>query len=308
MEFLRWLSSIRTPFGDWLMSTLTHLGEETLFMIVALVIFWCIDKKRGYFLLFTGFTGIVCVQILKMIFRVPRPWVLDPDFKIVESARAEATGYSFPSGHTQCAVALYGGFARSSRRRTVQILGITACVAVGISRMYLGVHTPQDVLTSAAIGVLLIFLLYPIMKKATEIPRVMYCVIGAVLLLALGNLLFVELYAFPADTDLLLLQDARENAWKLLSVVLAMCLMYPLDLHVIRFETQAVWWAQILKLAGGVALILGVRFLLKEPLGALLGASVGGGLRYFLMVVAAGILWPITFPFFSRLGKKKQKQ
>ena len=307
MDFLRWLSSIRTPFGDWLMSTLTHLGEETLFMIIALIIFWCVDKKRGYFLLFTGFTGIVCVQILKMIFRVPRPWVLDPNFKIVESARAEATGYSFPSGHTQCAVTLYGGLARSARRRTVQILGIAACVAVGLSRMYLGVHTPQDVLTSSAIGVLLIFLLYPIMKKAAEKPLVMYCAIGAVLLLALGNLLFVELYSFPADTDLLLLQDARENAWKLLFVVLAMCLMYPLDLHFIRFETKAVWWAQALKLTGGVLLILGTRYLLKEPLNALFGVSLGGGVRYFLMVVAAGILWPMTFPFFSRLGKKNSQ-
>ena len=68
MEFLRFLESIRTPVGDALMSFITLFGEETLFMVLALVFFWCIDKRRGYYLLFTGFTGLIGVQILKMSF------------------------------------------------------------------------------------------------------------------------------------------------------------------------------------------------------------------------------------------------
>lgn len=65
-------------------------------------------------------------QFLKLLFRIPRPWVRDPDFTIVESARAQATGYSFPSGHTQNAVATFGGIARSTRRPWVR----WTCVAV----------------------------------------------------------------------------------------------------------------------------------------------------------------------------------
>ena len=47
-----------------------------------------------------GFFGTLVNQFLKLVCRVPRPWVRDPNFTIVEAARADATGYSFPSGHT----------------------------------------------------------------------------------------------------------------------------------------------------------------------------------------------------------------
>ena len=71
----------------------------------------------------------------------------------------------------------------------------------------------------------------------------------------------------------------------------------------LHFETKAVWWAQILKLVGGFALIVLIKSLLKAPLNALLGAEVGGFVRYFLMVLAAGAAWPLTFRWFGRLGK-----
>ena len=305
MKFLYLLQDLRNPFLDAIISAVTQLGEETLFMIFALLFFWCFDKKRGYYLLFTGFAGIVSIQFLKMIFRIPRPWVLDPEFPIVESARAEATGYSFPSGHTQCATALYGGISRSSKTRWVQIGGIGVVLAVAFSRMYLGVHTPKDVLVSLAVGAAWIFLLYPLIYKGFEKPKVMYGVISGVFLLSLANLLFVFLYQFPANVDATNLADAKKTSSQLFAIVLAMCVLYPVDHHWIKFRTDAVWWAQILKLIGGVAIILAVRLLLKEPLNALFGINLGCGVRYFLMVIAAGILWPMTFEWFAGLGKRK---
>ncbi len=304
MKFLYFLQDIRSPFLDAIVSAVTHLGAETLFMIFALLFFWCFDKKRGYYLLFTGFTGIVSVQFLKMIFRIPRPWVLDPSFSIVESARAEATGYSFPSGHTQCATTLYGSISRSSKTRWVQIGGVATLLAVAFSRMYLGVHTPKDVLVSLAVGAVWVFVFYPLIYKAFENPKIMYGVIGGVLLFSLANLLFVFLYPFPADVDATNLADAEKVACQLFAMILAMCIIYPADQKWLRFKTDAVWWAQILKLAGGVVILLAIRILLKEPLNALLGVNIGSGLRYFLMVVAAGILWPMTFDWFGRLGRE----
>lgn len=301
MEFLRWLETIRTPIGDVLMSTVTHLGEETFFMVISLIFFWCVDKYRGYFLLFTGFCGTVCCQFLKILCRIPRPWVLDPDFTIVESARAEATGYSFPSGHTQCAVNVYGGIARSSKRRWVQIVGVVLVVLVSFSRMYLGVHTPKDVLVSLAIGVALVFLLYPLIEKARTDARFMYVAIAIAMVLAVGNLLFVELFHFPADLDADNYAHAVENAWKLLAAVLGMCLIYPVERKWIRFDTRAVWWAQILKVAGGLLIVLAVKALLKSPLNAVFGASIGGFVRYFIMVMAAGLAWPMSFRWFAKL-------
>lgn len=304
MELLKLLESIRTPFLDALISGITYLGAEMLFMIVALAFFWCVDKHRGYYLLFTGFCGTVCIQFLKMMFRVPRPWVLDPNFTIVESARAEATGYSFPSGHTQIAVNLYGGIARSSKRSAVQVGGVVLFLLIAFSRMYLGVHTPKDVLVSLVIGTAFVLVIYPIMERARTNPRIMYGIIACAFLLALGNLLYVELWQFPADVDAVNLTNAKEVAWKLFAAVVGICLIYPTDQKYIRFETNAIWWAQILKVAGGLAVIVLIKSLLKTPLNALFGASIGGFVRYLIMVLTAGLLWPLSFRFFARLGKK----
>ena len=100
MELLYALESIRTPFLDKLMGLVTNLGGEAVFIVTAIVVFWCLSKSCGYYMMTVGFAGTIINQFLKLWFRIPRPWVKDPNFTIVESARAEATGYSFPSGHT----------------------------------------------------------------------------------------------------------------------------------------------------------------------------------------------------------------
>lgn len=306
MEFLTFLQSIRTSVGDALMSLITHFGEETLFMAIGLIFLWCVDKKRGYYILFTGFIGTVFIQFLKITFRIPRPWVQDPNFQIVESARLEATGYSFPSGHTQCATTLYGGIARSERKyKWLMWSSIALCALIAFSRMYLGVHTPLDVLVALAIGIALVLVLHPLMMKPHKNPWIMYATLGVIFLVTLGNLLYVELFRFPADVDPENMESALENAWKLFGVVVGMCIIYPIDEKFIRYKTDAVWWAQILKLAGGLGIVILVKSLLKSPLNALLGASVGNCVRYFILVSVAGILWPLTFRFFSRLGQKK---
>lgn len=309
MEFLKFLQSIRTPVGDFLMSTITMLGEETLFMAIGLLFLWCVDKKRGYYILFTGFLGTIAIQFLKITCRIPRPWVQDPTFDIVESARAEATGYSFPSGHTQCAVTLYGGIACSEKKYNwIRYGAIATFLLIAFSRMYLGVHTPADVLVSLGIGILLVLFLYPLMMREHKNPWVMYITLAALLLITLGNLLYVELFRFPVDVDPDNYESAIKNAWKLLGCVLGMCIIYPLDDKIIRYQTNAVWWSQILKLAGGLGIVVLIKSLLKAPLQALLGASVGDCVRYLLLVLAAGALWPLTFRYFAKLGKKKENE
>ena len=91
MDFLRLLEGIRTPLFDAVFQFFTFFGEETIFMVVAMAFFWCIDKKTGYLLLYVSFLGNIINTFLKLIFLVPRPWVRDKHFKIVDSARAEAT-------------------------------------------------------------------------------------------------------------------------------------------------------------------------------------------------------------------------
>ena len=107
MTFLWLLEGIRTPFLDKLMQFITYFGQEIIIIAVICALYWCADKRFAYLLGFTYFTAGLCVQSLKITFRIPRPWILDPDFHAVESAIPGATGYSFPSGHTQGATCLF---------------------------------------------------------------------------------------------------------------------------------------------------------------------------------------------------------
>ena len=158
MSFLYFLENLRCAPLDFLFSLITLCGEETVFMAVGMIVFWCINKHQGYYLLCVGFAGTVINQFLKMLFRVPRPWVKDPKFTIVESAKEAATGYSFPSGHTQTSVGLFGGIAHWNKGTVLRVAALSLCVLVPLSRMYLGVHTPADVLVSVGIALLLIFI------------------------------------------------------------------------------------------------------------------------------------------------------
>ena len=96
MEFLYFLERVRVPVVNEFMLLITQFGEETAFLVAALILFWCVDKYKGYYILSVGFIGTVANQFLKLWFRIPRPWILDENFTILEQAREAASGYSFP--------------------------------------------------------------------------------------------------------------------------------------------------------------------------------------------------------------------
>ena len=307
MDILYALEKIRTPFWNGVMSAVTQLGGEVIFIVAAVVVFWCVSKWEGYYLMTVAFCGTVLNQFLKLICRVPRPWVRDPNFTIVESARAEATGYSFPSGHTQNAIGLFGGMARWGGRRWVRI-GLTAlALVIAFSRMYLGVHTPADVGVSLVLAAALVLGLYPLMRRAQEKPRYMGYVLAAMLVVSGAFVVFVETCGFPADMDAENLASGIGNAWKMLGAVAGMTLAWLLDRRYIHFETQAVWWVQVLKVVVGMALLLAIKSGLKAPLLALLGhEGLAGGVRYFLLVLVAGDVWPLVLRPMSKWGKGKK--
>ena len=302
MEFLRLLEEMRTGWLNGIMLAVTHLGSEIIFLAVALIFFWCVDKTRGYYLMSVGFVGTILNQFLKLFCRIPRPWVQDPQFTIVEQARAGADGYSFPSGHTQSAVGTYGSIAYTSRNRWVQVLCVAVAALVAFSRMYLGVHTLMDVGVSVVIGVVLIFALRPLFYK--ENGKYIPWMLGFMTVLAVGFLLYVECNPFPGDMDGENLASGMKNAYTLLGALLGMIVVYMVDEKWLHFPIKAVWWAQLLKLVLGIALVLGVKTLLTQPMTSLFGYYWGRLVRYFLTVVTAGCLWPLTFPWFSSLGNK----
>lgn len=302
MKFLYMLESIRIPVLNEFMLLITHLGEETAFLVIALVMFWCIDKRRGYYILSVGFVGTILNQFMKMCFQIPRPFEADPNFHCLPAAEPEATGFSFPSGHTQSSVGTFGALAHTQKEKWLKIVFISIAVLVPFSRMYVGVHTPKDVLVAAAIAVSLIFLIKPFVFD--ENGKYMPVLLGVMTLLAVGYVLFVSLYEFPLDVNQERIASGIESGYTLLGAMFGLLVVYIVDEKWLNFSTEAVWWAQILKIALGLGAVLLVKSGLKPVLNAAFGELAGRSVRYFLIVIVAGIFWPLSFKYFSKLGRK----
>ena len=303
MAFLRYLEAIRMPVLNEFMLAITHLGEETAFLVLALIVFWCVDKRRGYLLMSVGFLGTMANQFMKLWFRVPRPWVLDPEFTILEQAREAAAGYSFPSGHTTSAVGTFGSLAATSRQKRSAVIYTVLAVLVGFSRMYIGVHTPADVIVGALTSLVLIVLL----RKVPWNGRAMNILVIVMMAASLGLLAFVQCYPFPADVDAHNLESGLKNGWTLVGCMAGVGVVYAVEKRYVNFTTAAVWWAQVLKVVLGLALVLLVKEGLRSPLEAIFGNPYPArAVRYFLIVVVAGVFWPVTFRWFYTLGKNRE--
>ncbi len=309
MDFLRLLASVRNPVLDAVMSGVTYFGSEIAFMAAALLLFWCIDKRQGYYVFFVGAVGTICNQFLKLAFRIPRPWVLDPDFQIVEAARADATGYSFPSGHTQNVVGTTASLFACRKEKWVRIVCVVLMLLVPFSRMYLGVHTPLDVGVAFVTALALAAAFYPAFRTEARAKRATPWLLLGALALCGGYLLYAAAQArcdWPAGSeDLSNITHGLKNAYTMTGALLGFLIVHFVDEKKLHFDVRAPFWGQVLKLVLGLALILGLRAGLKPLLLALFaGSQAESFVRYFLIVIFAGIVWPLTFPFFAKLGKK----
>lgn len=302
MPFLYFIESIRNPFFDWFFSLITHLGEETFFLVIAILFFWCVNKREGYYILITGLVGTVINQMAKLIFRIPRPWVLDPDFEIVESAREEATGYSFPSGHTQNIAGTYGAISAHQPKKWKTALCVTIILLVAFSRMYLGVHTPLDVIVSLLVALLLILALRPCFESEESFKKSMPWIVVGSVAISIGFLAYVLTISGDMGLDTHNYQSGLKNACTLLGCTCGLVLVHIIDSKFINFETEARWYAQVIKLVGGLVGVLIIKSGLSAPLTALFGNEfVARAVRYFLIVGFAGAVWPLTFKWFKTL-------
>jgi membrane-associated phospholipid phosphatase len=155
-----WLILTMQEIGDLftpIMSFFTWLGYPQAYMIIIAIIYWSLDRKLGMRLaIFLPLTASLN-SILKQALHSPRPYWLDPEIRAIRVSN----GFGMPSGHAQgSTVWLYA--AACLKRRWLWFAAIAVAFLVGLSRVYLGVHFPSQVLSGWLIGlfVLILFIKY----------------------------------------------------------------------------------------------------------------------------------------------------
>lgn len=300
MEVLYRFAALRTPFLTAVFQCFTLFGEELAVIAVVCLLYWCFDKRLAYKTGMVFFLSGLLVQAAKITFRIERPWVIDPDFHAVQSAMKTATGYSFPSGHTQGAFALYGTFAFSAKKRWKIAPWLLLACCVGLSRLYLGVHTPLDVLGAAGIALASVFIVC-LLFRGGEL-RIGDAPVACVLLVSSAA---VMIYAFLLRHGGVVDAANAADCVKAAGAGLGFALGFYFERTYIRFDPRegGIGW-QIGKVCVGFAVAIGLRTGLKLLLGESLAAD---GARYFLLV-----LWVIAvFPFcFKKIrsGRRPEKR
>lgn len=307
MDILYFFESIRNPVLNAIVLTLTELGSEVGFLAIALICFWCVDKRHGYYIMSVGFLGVIINQVMKILFMIPRPWVLDPEFKPVEGSVEGAGGYSFPSGHTQNSTGTFGALLVSTKKNWLKILSAAVIIIIPLTRMYLGVHTLLDVSVSLLIGTVLVLALYPLFEYTKKNPNFMYILLGFFFIMSIGFTLFAHLWKFPADIDAENLYELRKNAATILGATAGVFVFYPVERKFINFEEKAPLAGQIVKVVVGLAAVVGVKEGLKIVF-KLFGNGTEAlwlrSIRYFIVVAVAMAAYPMLFKIFNKIGQK----
>lgn len=152
LDILMYLQSIRNELLTGIFTFFTICTEVPVITVLTGILYWCINKKAGQRTLFALCGSLNINAGVKNFVKMPRPI----GTKGLESLRVEtATGYSFPSGHTQTATTFWVSMMYLFRKTWIYIVGILMIIGAGISRLYLGVHWPMDVIVGWVFGIAL---------------------------------------------------------------------------------------------------------------------------------------------------------
>ena len=152
LDILMYLQSIRNELLTSIFTFFTICTEVPVITVLTGILYWCINKKAGQRTLFALCGSLNINASVKNFVKMPRPIGTEG----LESLRVEtATGYSFPSGHTQTATTFWTSMIYLFRKLWIYIVGLIMILGAGISRLYLGVHWPMDVIVGWIFGIAL---------------------------------------------------------------------------------------------------------------------------------------------------------
>lgn len=299
ISFLLWLQGIRESAPSFIQGFFNVMGLEALigcFIVLPCVIYWCVDKKSGQFALLAYSASSACNQLIKNTVCAYRPWLRDARITPNASAIQGADGYSFPSGHSQSSSSLVLGLVWQKRHAhpvLTAVAGIFVALVV-FSRLFLGVHAPQDVLVGLLEGfgfVLLADRLVPWLEEK-EGRDIQALVVGCILTAAF--LVYITVKPYHTDyVDGKLLVDPVQtmvSCYKSGGLFVGVLAGWVVERRYVCFDTDGISMHEgALRLVVGIVVLLLVYVVLGRPLTAMIGENIGQFIRHvavFFMITA----------------------
>ena len=175
LQILHWFESLHNGLLDPFMVCITKLGDKGLFWILLAAALICTKKYRRAgvtMALALIFSVIFCNGLMKNIVARPRPFWVDPTFNLLVKA---PTDYSFPSGHTSASFA--SALALLMWHKREGICAVVLASLIALSRLYLTVHYPTDVLVSLVLGslygIIAFLVIRYICRRSPKIRRIL---------------------------------------------------------------------------------------------------------------------------------------
>jgi len=280
IQFLQFLESLRTDFSVKLFEGITMLGEETILILMIAVLYFAYDKRLALRIGYITITSMCVNNTVKNLVKRPRPFAVAE----VNPARAHtATGYSFPSGHTQTISTWSSAFVMYFKKRWVSVLAGIAIVAVAFSRLFLGVHYPSDVIGGAVLGVSIAVGLSVVYDRTKDVHRLY----GITALVLLPVAIWFMVTAEPLYDDF----------FKLYGMLTGLYFAAGLEGKYAPIEYDVATWKKVLRIVIGVAIVLAVKEGVKvfDVFNSLHMSLLLDDIRYMLVVIVGFGLCPILF-------------
>lgn len=258
---------------DCFFMTMTWFGEFFIPVSFLAIIYWVVNKRAGTFLLYSFALTLYVNVFLKMAVCINRPWLIDERVCPLEKALPAADGYSFPSGHTAGATSVWGGTAFWWwKNRFVRYFALALVFLVALSRNYVGVHTPQDVIVSMTVGVGILFASDWILKwvEGKENRDIILFVVFSVLVMLLYFFLCIkcslQMKHFDCLKDLVNPIEMKHGVYPKLGFCVGIFIGWIIERRFVGFSVPASLKNKLVTAFLGLGLMFLTAFVFKEVL------------------------------------------
>ena len=305
IEYLLFLQNFRNSINDALtpfLESLSLFGVRYI-LIFPVFVYWCLNKKKGIFILFAFRLSTLVNAVVKLTACVYRPWIKDPRIIPAGDAIATAGGYSFPSGHTMMSTPIYTGMAIYSRKyKWLSSLFILAIFLTMFSRNYLGVHTPQDVLVGFVLGLLSFYITDLCFRYIEFHPEKENKLLLIGLIIGAASFAYISLKPYPMDyVDGKLLVDPNKmtiDAWGDIGGFMVLIVMYFIEKHFVRFKETGINFKGIVLCLIGLILLCLMIYGQEPILKNFLNEHWAKLIHKSIMSCYAVVLWPCVLKLF----------